>query len=162
MLTRVRILSPACKLYKVKITEILTCELIALAGSYTSRKIKMKSKTKIEKQARRKTDQSLIQSILSAKKNKEWLKVAEVLSGPRRKRVNVNLEKIEEESKEGDTILVPGKVLSQGEINKKIKVVALGFSERAREKLLKSNSEVLSISEEIKKNPSAKGIKILK
>ena len=58
--------------------------------------------------------------------------------------------------------MVPGKVLSQGEISKKIKVVALSFSEKAKEKLLKANCEILSILEEIKKNPDAKRIKILR
>lgn len=59
------------------------------------------------------------------------------------------------------TIAVPGKVLSQGEIDKKIKLVALGFSEKAREKLLESKCEIKNILEEIKKNPNAKGVRIL-
>ena len=122
----------------------------------------MKTKTKIEKQTKRKTNKELIQSIINAKKNKEWLEVAGIISTPKRKRININLEKIDKESKEGETILVPGKVLSQGEINKKIKIVALGFSKKAREKLSKSKIGISSINEEIKKNPGAKGIKILK
>lgn len=122
----------------------------------------MKSKTKIEKQTKRKTSKELIQSIINAKKSKGWLEVAGIISSPKRKRINANLEKIDKESKEGETILVPGKVLSQGEINKKIKIVALGFSKKAREKLSKSKIGVSSINEEIKKNPDAKGIKILK
>lgn len=122
----------------------------------------MKTKTKIERQTKRKTNKGLIQSIINAKKNKEWLEVAGIISAPRRKRINVNLEKINKESKEGETILIPGKVLSQGEINKKIKIVALGFSKKAREKLSESKIGVSSINEEIKKNPNAKGIKILK
>ena len=75
---------------------------------------------------------------------------------------SLNLTEIEKNSKEGDTIVIPGKVLSQGDINKKIKVVALGFSEKAREKLMKSKSDPTSILEEVKKNPEAKGIKILR
>ena len=122
----------------------------------------MKTKTKIEKQTKRKTNKGLILSIINAKKSKEWLEVAGIISTPKRKRINVNLEKIDKESKEGETILIPGKVLSQGEINKKIKIVALGFSKKAREKLSKSKIGVSSINEEIKKNPNAKGIKILK
>ena len=122
----------------------------------------MKTKTKIEKQTKRKTNKELIQSIINAKKNKEWLEVAGIISTPKRKRININLEKIDKESKEGETILVPGKVLSQGEINKKIKIVALGFSKKAREKLSKSKIGISSINEEIKKNPGAKGIKIVK
>ncbi len=45
---------------------------------------------------------------------------------------------------------------------KKIKVAALGFSEKAREKLMKSKSDPTTISEEIKKNPDAKGVKVLR
>jgi len=122
----------------------------------------MKSKTSIEKGIQRKRNTKLVKTIIVAKKSENWFEVARILSNPKRKRVNINLEKIDKESKEGNIIVIPGKVLSQGEINKKIKVVALNFSEKAKEKLLKSKSEVLSILEEIKKNPQAKGIKILK
>lgn len=122
----------------------------------------MKSKTTIERQLQKKTNSELVKTVISAKKNKGWFKIAEILSGPRRKRTEINLKEIDKESKEGDIIVVPGKVLSQGEVIKKIKIVALNFSKKAKEKLLKSKCEVLSIIEEIKKNPEAKGIKILK
>ena len=64
--------------------------------------------------------------------------------------------------KEKDIVIIPGKVLSQGEIDKKIKIVAFEFSEKAREKLSRSKTEFSSINEEIKKNPNGIGIKILK
>ena len=85
-----------------------------------------------------------------------------ILSGPRRKKLNLNLKEINEGAGRGKTILVPGKVLSLGELDKKMKIVALAFSEKAKEKILKSGSEALSILEEIKKNPEAKNIEILK
>ena len=122
----------------------------------------MKTKTKIEKQTKRKTNPELVQTILLAKKSKEWLAIANVLSGSRRNRIDINLEKIDEETKAGDTVVVPGKVLSLGEIDKKIRICALSFSEKAKEKLLSSKCEVVSILDEIKKNPRANGIKILK
>lgn len=121
-----------------------------------------KSKTKIEKQLVKKTNTELVETIIAAKKKEAWNEVAGILSGPRRKRINLNLDKINSESKDGETVLVPGKVLSQGELHKKIKLVALSFSEKAKEKLLKSKIETLDILDEIKKNPSAKGIKVLK
>jgi large subunit ribosomal protein L18e len=121
-----------------------------------------KTKTKIEKQMQRKTNSVLVETIIAAKKKKQWNKIAEILSSPRRKKIDVNLEKISEESKAGETIVVPGKVLSQGDIDKKIKVVALSFSEKAKEKLLKAKCDVSDMLDEIKKNPDAKGIKILK
>lgn len=122
----------------------------------------VKSKTKIEKQTLKKRNPEMVETIRAAKKKEKWLKIARILSGPRRKMPNLNLTEINKDSKEGDTVVVPGKVLSQGEINKKIKVVALGFSEKAREKLMKSKSDPTTILEEIKKNPDAKGVKMLR
>jgi len=122
----------------------------------------MKSNTKIEKQLNRKTNAELVKTIILAKKNDDWREIAEILSGPRKNRKNINLEDLDEKSNEGETIVIPGKVLSQGELNKKIKVVALNFSEKAKEKLLKTKSEVSSILEEIKKNPKGEKVRIIK
>jgi len=122
----------------------------------------MKSKTLIEKQLQRKTNSVLVETVISAKKAKGWVKVASLVAAPRKNHSNINLSKINSEAKAGDVVVVIGKVLSQGEIDKKVKVVALGFSGNAKEKLLKSGSQVSSILEEIKSNPEAKGIKIIK
>lgn len=122
----------------------------------------MKSKTKIEKQIQKKTNSNLVETIIQAKKKKEWLNVANIISGSRRQRPSINLDKIDKESKEGETILIPGKVLSEGNLSKKIKVVALNFSKKAKEKLLNAKCEVVTMDQEIKNNPEAKGIKILR
>jgi len=82
------------------------------------------------------------------------------LAGPRKKRKNVNLKELEKISSE--IVVICGKVLSEGEISKKMKVVALNFSEKAKEKLKKAGCEVRTIMEEIEKNKEAKGVKILK
>jgi len=110
----------------------------------------MKSKTKIGKQIQRKTGSNLVKAVLLAKKNPEWLKVASMLSTPRRKFLALNLGDIEGLVKEGETVVVPGKVLSQGELTKKVKIVALKFSEIAKEKLLKS--KIFSILKDSQKN----------
>jgi len=121
----------------------------------------MKSKTKIEKQTLRKTNQELVDIIRQTKKKKAWLKVAIALSGPRRKMARINLDKLEQESKSGEVLVVPGKVLSMGEVKNKFKVAALGFSEKAREKLKRTGCETLGILDAIKLSPEGKGIKIL-
>lgn len=120
----------------------------------------MKSKTLIDKQMKRKTSSELIETIKKAKKKNNWLEVAGLLSSP--KRISVNLKEIEKKSEEGDTILIPGKVLSEGEISKKIRIAAMNFSGKAGKKLKGKNCKLVSILEEIKENPDAKGIKILK
>jgi len=121
----------------------------------------MKSNTKINEQTKKKTNPELVGAIIAAKKNEAWKRVAEILSSPRKNKREENLTKINAEAKEGDVIVVPGKVLSMGELNKKIKVVALSFSKGAEEKILKANSTISTIVDEIKKNPTAKAVKIL-
>ena len=122
----------------------------------------MKSKTKISKQAERKNNPNLVETILAAKKQEAWMEVASELSKPRRLRLEINLEKINSESKDGETIVVPGKVLSQGNMSKKITIVAMNFSDKAKEKILNSKGNFKMIMDEIKSNPVGKGIKILK
>jgi len=120
------------------------------------------SKTRINRKLERKTSSDLVETIILAKKLKPWLKIAHLISVPRRKQAAVNLKDIEKETKEGDTILVPGKVLGQGEISKKIRIAALYFSESAMKKLKEKKCEQVSIKEEIKVNPKAQGIKVMR
>jgi len=122
----------------------------------------MKTKTLLEKQLRRKENPILVETIIAAKKNENWKEVASVLSGSQKNRPNINLEDVNKEAKDGEIVVVPGKVLSQGDVSNKLKVVALNFSDKAREKLLKAGCEVSNMLEEIKSNPEAKGIRILK
>ncbi|MBS3086375.1 50S ribosomal protein L18e [Candidatus Pacearchaeota archaeon] len=123
----------------------------------------VKSNTKIEKQSQRKNNEVLVETIRAAKKtgSEFWMQVASILSSPRRQKVAVNLNDIEKSTKEGDSIVVPGKVLSQGELSKKVAIVAFAFSDKTKEKLLKTKSQAITIMEEIKKNPGAKGVRIL-
>lgn len=121
----------------------------------------VKSKTKIETQLRKKNSSGLVETIIASKKNSKWINVASILSGSKKNRKDINLSEINNKTKQGEKIVIPGKVLSQGNVDKKIKVIALGFSEKAREKLNKAGCEISNISEEIKSNPSAKGLKFL-
>lgn len=122
-----------------------------------------KSKTLIEKQLQRKTNSVLAETIIQAKKKEAWNEVAEILSGSRRKRTNLNLNDLNgAEVSDKDILVIPGKVLSEGNVEKKLKVVALSYSERAKEKLLKAGCKVSNILEEIKSNPTGKDIKILR
>lgn len=120
----------------------------------------IKSKTKIEKQLEKKKSPELREIIINSKKNEKWLEVSSLL-GPTRKRLIVNLDEIDKQTKPGETIVIPGKVLSMGEINKKIKIIALKFSGKAKEKLIKAGCEIALLNSEIEKNKDAKGVRIL-
>jgi len=121
----------------------------------------MKTKTKIGKQLKRKRNPELRETILAAKKEDKWVRIAGILSGPRRKSISLNLEEINKNSKDGEILIIPGKVLSQGEINKKIKIVAQSFSKEAKEKLEKAKIPTSDIIKEIKNNPGMKKCRVL-
>jgi large subunit ribosomal protein L18e len=129
------------------------------------RNCKMKnfiSKTKISKRIYNKKNPEVVDTIVHAKKNNNWLDVARTLSRSTREYSSINLREIDKDSKEGETIAVLGKVLGTGNLNKKLRICALSFSESAKEKIKNSKSDAISLIEEIKKNPSAKGVKIIK
>lgn len=119
------------------------------------------NRTKIERKLRRKTNQGLVETIISAKKNDKWLKVAHLISMPKRKQIAMNLNEIDKMVKDNEIVIIPGKVLSKGELTKKVRVIALGFSKEANEKLKKGKIETGTIGDEIKKNKEAKNIHIL-
>jgi large subunit ribosomal protein L18e len=93
--------------------------------------------------------------------SKVWRAVAENLNRPRRKRYEVNLNRLEKQGKAKETIIVPGIVLGAGEIKKKLVVAALRFSGKAKEKIEKSGGKCLTIEELLEKNPKGKGIRIM-
>ena len=122
----------------------------------------MISKTKIKKRLERKTNPKIVETISIASKNEGWIEIAKLLSGASRKYSSINLKDIDKKAREGDTIIVAGKVLGSGNIGKKIRICAIGFSDNARKKLRAEKSEIVTIAEEIKKNPKAAGIKIIR
>ena len=121
----------------------------------------MISKTKISARLIRKQNQEIVDTILAAKKHKKWAGIAQKISGSRKRYDSMNLKEIEEKTKEGDTVVVAGKVLGSGEISKKIRICALGFSESAKKKMSKVKAEAVTILEEINKNKTAEGVKVL-
>lgn len=114
-----------------------------------------------------KTNPNLINLIRKLKKqaNSEnaaiWKDVAYKLSTANRKTSPVNIRDINKHSKEDETVLIPGKVLSNGELNNKVNVVALNFSKRAQEKIENAGGKCLSISEIMEINPKGSNIKIM-
>jgi len=99
----------------------------------------------------------------AARENKAniWRAVAEYLSKPRRIRRAVNVSRINRYTKEGDEVVVPGKVLGAGLITHPVKVAALAFSDQARQKIIKAKGKCLSIPELIKLNPKGSNVKII-
>jgi len=106
----------------------------------------------------------LIEKLRQTAKNEKagiWKRLADELSRPRRKRREVNLDEIGKNVKEGEAVVVPGKILGNGSLNHRINVAAFRFTEGAKQKIEKSGGKVLSIQELIKKNPKGSKIRII-
>lgn len=90
-----------------------------------------------------------------------WRTVAELIERPRRRRVVVNVGKIDRLVKDGDVVVVPGKILGGGELKRKITVAAVSITPTAAVKILNAGGEVMTIPELVKKTPRGSGVKIV-
>lgn len=90
-----------------------------------------------------------------------WRDVAKRLSTSRRRRVAVNLSRLNRYTKAKETVIVPGKVLGAGRLDHPINVAAFTFSEQAKTKILKAKGKCLSVQELVKKNPKGTNVKIM-
>lgn len=121
----------------------------------------MVSKSKIEKKLLKKENPSLRKEIIMLKKSDHafWIKVGNLLASPKRQKVSVNIEKINRFTENNDKVIVPGKVLSDGELSHEITLAAFSMSKNAKEKLGKA--KIRTIGQMIKENPDGKGIKLI-
>jgi len=88
-----------------------------------------------------------------------WRRIASDLDKSTRRRREVNVFKINMFAKDNETIVVPGKVLADGNLDKKVKVAAFRFSEQAKEKINKTG-KAISIQELMKENPKGNKVRI--
>ncbi len=99
---------------------------------------------------------------LARKENvKLWSRIAFELERPTRQRRIVNVSNLEKYTKDGDNIIVPGKVLATGDLSHKLNIAAFRFSETAVEKITRAKGSCVLIEDIMKKNPKAKGIRII-
>ena len=106
--------------------------------------------------------QDLLQSLQEAGRAVAlWKKVHKDLSRPSRRRSTVKLYKIAKYARDGETIVVPGKILSVGELDKQVTVAAFNCSMSAREKITRKGGQVLSIEELLAKNPKGQKVRVL-
>lgn len=87
-----------------------------------------------------------------------WKAVAIKLAGSASQRSRVNLTKISKYTKGGEVIIVPGKVLGDGLLSKKVTIVAFGASESAVKKIEAAGGKFVEIKDYISKNPKEKPV----
>lgn len=103
---------------------------------------------------KRKTNSILAEAIFTAKRN-NLIDLATQLALPTRKQVEVNLDKINQSKAE--IVIVPGKILSGGEMTRKCKVYAIKYSKTAEEKLKKAGCEIGKLAKALKEDKKLKG-----
>ncbi len=91
-----------------------------------------------------------------------WREASSLLSNPAKTKVEVNLGRISRVSKEGQAVFVPGKVLGNGVIAKKLTIGAFSFSAGARSKIEASGGTALSVEQFLRKYPEGSGVKLVR
>lgn len=90
-----------------------------------------------------------------------WRDIADRLSRSKRRRIAVNISRINRYTSPGETIIIPGKVLGAGSLDHPVKVAAFRFSKQSREKIRRAKGACMTIRELVKKNPKGSGLKII-
>ncbi|HZD12401.1 MAG TPA: 50S ribosomal protein L18e [Candidatus Binatus sp.] len=90
-----------------------------------------------------------------------WLTVANYLAKSRRSRIVLNLGQVSRHVKEGDIVVVPGKVLGSGDPNGKVTIAAYKFSPKAIVKVGKAGGRCIPLTRLIEENPQGTNVRLL-
>lgn len=90
-----------------------------------------------------------------------WRAVEDEIAGRRVNRRQVNVGRLAEITKQGEVIVIPGKLLGTGSVGHKLTVCAYSVSEGAAKKIINAGGKVLAFEELIKKHPDGKGVRII-
>ena len=101
--------------------------------------------------------------ILWKTKKRIWKDVSKRISKPKKNKVEINLYKINNKTKNGNVIVVPGKILGMGSLDHTVIIACLNASKSARQSIENSSTEskIISIGELLEKNPSGSNVKII-
>lgn len=94
-------------------------------------------------------------------RNRIWKIAAEKLESPKRIRPEVTLGQINRHTSDGETVLVPGKVLATGAITHPVTVSAFKFSRSAIKKITDAGGRTITISKLLEENPSGENVRLM-
>ncbi|MFC6720338.1 50S ribosomal protein L18e [Halobacteriaceae bacterium SHR40] len=107
---------------------------------------------------------SLIADLKSAARNSEsnvWSDVADRLEKPRSTHAEVNLGRIERYAQADETVVVPGKVLGSGVLQKEVDVAAVDFSGTAQTKI-EQVGDTMKLEEALEQNPDGTNVRVIR
>jgi large subunit ribosomal protein L18e len=108
--------------------------------------------------------QSLIAELKSVARDSGanvWQDVADRLEKPRRTHAEVNLGRIERYAEEDETVVVPGKVLGSGVLQKDVTVAAVDFSSTARTKI-EQVGDAMELEKAVETNPDGTDVRVIR
>lgn len=77
-------------------------------------------------------------------------RILRLTSLPKRRRVTVNLDKLNVHAKANENIIVPGKILGTGTVDKAFTVAAVDWSDSTEKKLRHAGCKVIGLEEMLK------------
>ena len=90
-----------------------------------------------------------------------WSKLAEMALKPSSARRTINVNKLNDLTKDNDVVVFPGKVLGTGVISHKITLSSFTISNSAAAKILESGGKILNFENMIEQFPTGKGVTML-
>ena len=91
-----------------------------------------------------------------------WLTVATFLGKSRRTRIVLNLGQVSRHAKDGDVVVVPGKVLGSGFPRSKLVIAAFKFSPRALVKVEKAGGRCIPLLKLVEENPDGTNVRLIR
>ncbi|MGP8158645.1 MAG: 50S ribosomal protein L18e [Thermoplasmata archaeon] len=89
-----------------------------------------------------------------------WASVADQLERPRHRVVPVNVGHLDRLTEAGETVIVPGKLLSEGRLSKKLTVAAFAYSKEARAKVHAAGGVTITVNDLLKTKPDGAGVRL--
>lgn len=90
-----------------------------------------------------------------------WGKLAEYALKPSIARRDLNLNRINQLTKENDIVVFPGKILGTGNISHKITLFSFSISNSAAAKIIEKGGKLIGHLDLIEQNPTGKGVVLL-
>lgn len=103
----------------------------------------------------------VLRKAFKTKKAPIWRRLESELANSRSHSSQVNISKLASVTKEGETIVVPGKILGSGRINHKLTVCAFSMSHKAAKKLNDCGGKIVTIADLTQSYPEGKGVRII-
>jgi len=90
-----------------------------------------------------------------------WKRIADDLGKSTRRQRVVNLVTLAESTKENEIVIIPGKLLGNGELKHKLTIAAWKVSASAKDKLSTSGAKLITIPDLMNENPKGNKVRII-